>query len=355
MIAAHDEHLAQLFRRNYARCKIGRGQKVVVLSEGDQLRDYALASIAAARALGAEVEDLNIPADNALDANARMNNIGKNNLSKFPAAIETCKRADIVIDHMLLLFSPEQIAMQAAGTRVLLVVEPVEILERLLPYEGLRERVEAAAQRLQRARRLRFTNVAGSDVTYHLGDRHVLTEYGYTDAPGRWDHWPGGFLATVAIERGVNGRVVMAVGDILFPQKHTLTEPVEFQIKDGRVTAINGGAEARALVEFIESYQDSRAYAVSHIGWGLNERCEWNSALPGIGMDGRAYCGNVLFSLGPDTEFGGTNDTACHLDLPMRNCTLWLDDELIVQQGKVLPVDLRAAESSTRRTKYGSA
>ena len=73
MVAAHDEHLAQLFRRNYARCKIGRGQKVVVLSEGDQLRDYALASIAAARALGAEVEDLNIPADNALDANARMN------------------------------------------------------------------------------------------------------------------------------------------------------------------------------------------------------------------------------------------------------------------------------------------
>ena len=64
--------------------------------------------------------------------------------------------------------------------------------------------------------------------------------------------------------------------------------------------------------------------------------------LPGIGMDGRAHYGNVLFSLGPDTEFGGDNDTACHLDLPMKNCTLYLDDEIIVERGKVIPADMRA-------------
>ena len=73
----------------------------------------------------------------------------------------------------------------------------------------------------------------------------------------------------------------------------------------------------------------------------MNERCEWNVDLPGIGMDGRAYCGNVLFSLGPDTEFGGENATACHLDLPMLGCTLWVDDELIVDNGKIVPIDLQ--------------
>ena len=59
-------------------------------------------------------------------------------------------------------------------------------------------------------------------------------------------------------------------------------------------------------------------------------------------MDGRAHYGNVLFSLGPDTEFGGDNDTSCHLDLPMQNCNLWLDDELIVEAGEVVPPELRA-------------
>ena len=97
------------------------------------------------------------------------------------------------------------------------------------------------------------------------------------------------------------------------------------------------------VVRFIRGYDDPRAYAVSHIGWGLNAACEWSVDLPGIGMDGRACFGNVLFSLGPDTEFGGENDTPCHLDLPMRNCTLTLDDEVIVDHGDVLPSDMRSA------------
>lgn len=336
-----DGALLKLFRGNFERCKIGRGQRVVVLSEGDQLRDYALASVAAATDLGADVEDLNIPAEDAADPSARMSNIGQNNLSKHPAAIEKCKDADIVIDHMLLLFSPEQIQMQDAGTRILLIVEPIEILQRLEPQDGLRARVEAGARRLEVGRKLRFVNSVGTDVIYELGGRSILDEYGYTDQPGRWDHWPGGFVATMPLPKGVNGRVVMAAGDIVFPQKRILKTPVEFVIEKGWVTAINGAEDATELREFMESYNDPRAYAVSHIGWGLNERCEWNADLPGIGMDGRAYCGNVLFSLGPDTEFGGENDTACHLDLPMLGCTLWVDDELIVDNGKIVPIDLQ--------------
>lgn len=337
----YDPELKSLFQENFARCRIGPGQRVVVLSEGAQLRDYACASVAAATALGAVAEDLNIPADADTDPSARMANIGQNNLAAYPEAIARCAAADIVIDHMLLLFSPEQIAMQRAGTRVLMIVEPVEILRRLMPQDGLRERVEAGARRLARAGSLRFTNAAGSDVLYELGDKSILTEYGYTDAPGRWDHWPGGFLATLARERGVNGRVVMDRGDLLFPQKHALAERVEFVIEDGFVTAIDGAGDAAALRAFIDAYDDPRAYAVSHIGWGLNERCLWDAELPGIGMDGRAYCGNVLFSLGPDTEFGGDNNTACHLDLPMQNCSLWLDDELIVERGRIVPDDMR--------------
>ena len=59
-------------------------------------------------------------------------------------------------------------------------------------------------------------------------------------------------------------------------------------------------------------------------------------------MDGRAYYGNVLFSTGPNFEFGGTNDTHCHLDLPMKNCSLWLDDEPIVRDGEIVPEEMRA-------------
>lgn len=51
---------------------------------------------------------------------------------------------------------------------------------------------------------------------------------------------------------------------------------------------------------------------------------------------------NILFSTGPNTEFGGDNDTACHLDLPMKNCSLWLDNDLIVKDGQIIPEDMQA-------------
>ncbi len=336
-----EDSLVNLFLQNFRLCEIGRGQTVAVLSEQGQLTDYALASLEAASSLGAKVVEVCVPSEDSTSASERIANIGKNPLRDHPELLKTCCEADIVIDHMLLLFSREQLIMQKAGTRVLLVVEPPEILERLFPTKELRRRVEAGEKWLSNARQLRVLNQVGTDVVFELGNKNILTEYGYTADPGRWDHWPGGFLATLAREGGVCGRVVMDVGDIIYPLKSFVRSPIEFVIEGGLVVEINGDEDARLLKKFMDKYDDERAKAVSHIGWGLNPACEWSVDLPGIGMDGRACYGNVLFSLGPDTEFGGINDTACHLDLPMRNCTLTLDGKSIVDEGRVIPRDMR--------------
>ena len=191
----------------------------------------------------------------------------------------------------------------------------------------------------------RFTNPLGTDVTYELGQYPVLTEYGFTDTPGRWDHWPGGFLATNGNDGRVHGKVVMNQGDILFPFNKYVQEPIEFTIREGHIVDIKGGFDAMLVREHMASFRDPRAYAISHIGWGLNHLARWDylaSGKPTIGMDGRAFYGNVLFSTGPNVELGGTNDTRCHLDLPMKGCTLYLDDELIVKDGEIVPKDMRA-------------
>jgi 2,5-dihydroxypyridine 5,6-dioxygenase len=56
----------------------------------------------------------------------------------------------------------------------------------------------------------------------------------------------------------------------------------------------------------------------------------------GIGMELRSFRGNVMFSIGPNSELGGPNDTACHLDIPMRNCSLYLDDHEVVKNGQIV-------------------
>ena len=209
-----------------------------------------------------------------------------------PAAIDALKSADLVIDLMFLLFSKEQLEIQAAGTRVLLVAEPFEVLARLFPSRELRERVEAGQARLAKARQLRFTNPLGTDVTYELGQYPVLTEYGFTDTPGRWDHWPGGFLATNGNDGRVHGKVVMNQGDILFPFNKYVQEPIEFTIREGHIVDIKGGFDAMLVREHMASFRDPRAYAISHIGWGLNHLARWDylaSGKPTIGWMGGPF------------------------------------------------------------------
>jgi 2,5-dihydroxypyridine 5,6-dioxygenase len=254
-----------------------------------------------------------------------------------------------VIDLVGLLWSAEQKEITDSGTRVLLVREPFEVLARMFPRESLRRRVEDAQRILAGGRELRISSPAGTDVTYRLGAYPVMTQYGYTDTPGRWDHFAGGFLYTGAYDDGVDGTVVINTGDILFPFMRYASDPIRLTIERGMVTRIDAaGVEGELLRTFIQRFDDPRAYAVSHIGWGMDETAQWDymgTARNGTfatGCDGRAFYGNVLFSTGPNLELGGKNDTACHLDIPLRNCTLHLDGKSIIENGKIVPKELQA-------------
>jgi len=338
-MSASTQEMARLFRQELELCRVHEGESVAVLSSGETLRTYAGAFLDAARSLGARVVDVNIPSPKSESTDDRMKRLGQSRLDRHPAAMEQLTSADLVVDLLVASFSREGDEIQKAGTRMLMVCEEFDTLKRLFPTPGHRARTEAAMRRICAAKIFRFTNSAGTDVTYKFGTRYKpLMEYGYTADPGRWDHWPAGLVANCAED--VNGRVVMSEGDIVYPTKWFLSQPVEFEIERGVVQRIRGGRQADELRRFMDSYNDPRAYAVSHIGWGTHVQAEWS--VKGIGMDGRSYYGNVLFSLGPNLEFGGENDTACHMDLPMRGCSAWLDGEQIIADGEILPQDMRA-------------
>ena len=330
-----------LFEAELRMCGVTEGETVAVLSQTEPQRIYARDFLTAATRLGADAYEVALPSQataGGLDA------VGVTPLSGNRSAIEALKHADLMIDLVFLLFSVEQQEIQDSGTRILLCLEPIDVLRRLLPTPELRERVEFAADIYSRAESLRFTNGFGTDVTYSLGQYPVMTEYGYTDEAGRWDHWPSGFLFSGARDDGVEGRVVIAPGDIVYPFNRYVESPIELTIEAGRITDISGGVDADLMADYMRGFDDEKAYGISHIGWGLNERCRWSSLAVdarGIGMEGRAFYGNVLFSTGPNQELGGSNDTACHFDIPMRKCTLYLDDEPIVIEGDVVVEDMR--------------
>jgi 2,5-dihydroxypyridine 5,6-dioxygenase len=338
----------EVFRRELEMCGVNEGDTVAILSHGTERGEYADLFLGACRQTGAAGVHVRLLPPRPMPLDVPMTRVDQFSiLADNEAAVDMLKRADLVIDLVFLLYAPELYEILGAGTRVLSVLDPLSNLIRLFPTTDLRERTEAGEELLRRASSLRVTSPGGTDVTYSLGVYPVTTQYGYTDTAGRWDLWPSGFLFTGGADDGVDGKVVLSPGDaIVLPHLAYVREPVEFTIEQGRVVDVRGGVEASLLAEYMEAFNDPQVYGISHIGWGLNEKSKWNAlamGVPGnIGMDNRSYYGNVMFSTGPNLELGGTNDTACHIDLPMRGCSLFLDDEPIILDGDVVVDEMKA-------------
>lgn len=321
---------------------VREGERVIVLTQGTDRIDYADAFLAAGQRLGAKMYHMRLPAP--LPKGGW--NVGLTGLASMPEAVEALKNCDMLIDCVFLLFSPEQVAIQAAGTRILTAVEPPQLLARMLPFKELREKVEIAGEILGKAKVMRITSPGGTDVTYKLNTYPTVTEYACTDEPGRWDHWPSGFVFTGGDDDGVDGTIVVAPGDILLPQNIYVRDPITYTIKNGWIEDIRGGLDAELLKAYMDSFDDSRGLGMSHVGWGMNPHAKWHRMVPGefpggMGMEPRSFYGNVMFSTGPNNELGGANNTTCHVDIPMRNCSLFLDDEPIVINGDIVPKDIQ--------------
>ncbi len=172
-----------------------------------------------------------------------------------------------------------------------------------------------------------------------------MIQYGYADAPGRFDHWGGGHVHTFPNEGSANGTVVIAPGDIIvLPYNRYVTDAIRLDIRDGIIRSIEGGLDAKLMSHWLNDNRahpgDTDGHAVSHLGWGLNPQARWdNIALNGDDPDrshgaARAFAGNFLFSTGPNSQGGGTRTTKGHYDVPMRDCSIILDNETIIDRGR---------------------
>jgi 2,5-dihydroxypyridine 5,6-dioxygenase len=272
---------------------------------------------------------------------------GPTALSGNRAAIEAMKCADIVIDMMGMYRGAEQEEITATGTRILLVKEPPEVFMRLMPNADDKRRVKAGEEKLKNAKRMVVRSDAGTDFSVEWGEYPCLVQYGFADEPGRWDHAPSAFIARWPNEGSANGTVVLAPGDTILPFKEYVRTPIRLNIRDGFIREIEGGLDAKYLREYMDNFKDPDGYAVSHLGWGLHDRAHWTmlgmyDKRQSHAMDARSYYGNFMFSTGPNAEAGGNRHTPCHLDIPMSNCSVYLDDEAMVINGDVVHPEQRA-------------
>jgi 2,5-dihydroxypyridine 5,6-dioxygenase len=329
-MAVSQQELIQSWMKVLTLCKLSSVETVCLLTRADIHMRNVEAAEHVARHIGAHVFRL----EPAMDTRS---------LHENKVAMEALKSCSMVIDFLglHLLRRGEQEEIMKAGARILYVIEPPDALVRLIPSEDDKRRVRLAEASIRKAKSMQVTSAAGTNLGVQIGEYPILSEWGYSDEPGHWDHWPAGFIATWPNEGSAQGTVVLCPGDIVFPFKSYIREEIRLRIKDGYIREIEGGLDADILREYMGEFNDPEAYAISHLGWGLNPRARWSRLAlldkhQTNGNDGRAFAGNFMFSTGPNTDAGGKRDTLCHLDIPMRNCSVSLDNVPITVNGKVV-------------------
>lgn len=220
--------------------------------------------------------------------------------------------------------------------RVQMVIDAPDDLEQLQSPPGLKQAEMHAHEIYEKTQKIHVTSKAGSDLYSERGEYVVLSQYGMADELGRFDHWAVGLIHAFPNEESSLGTVVIQPGDIIIlPCCRYVVDPVRLTIDEGHVTEIEGGLDAALMREWLKDGEefngDRDPYAVSHVGWGMNPQCRWDSiALFGDAPErsraaSRCFPGNFLFSTGPNSQGGGKRTARGHYDVPMRNCTIALN------------------------------
>jgi 2,5-dihydroxypyridine 5,6-dioxygenase len=328
------------FAEVFERCAVKHGDTAAILSETQSRQlNVHLAELALLQ-LGARPFHIVVPTPRNPHPVPVRSTGASEAIGRLAPVVSALGQAGFVVDCTLegLMHAPETPAILKAGARILVISnEHPEALERMAPDSALEVRVRAAAKLMRGAKRMTVTSPAGTDLSVNLEGAATVGVWGWTDKPGTLAHWPGGIVVSFPKAGTVAGTLVLDRGDINLTFKRYLQEPVRLTLEADYVTRVDGtGTDAELMRRYLAAWGQREAYAVSHVGFGLNERARYEAlAMYGQrdtnGTELRAVAGNFLFSTGAN-EFAGRY-TAGHFDLPVMGTTIAVDGVEVVKAG----------------------
>ncbi len=332
----------EAFAAHLGRCQLQVGETVAVLSESQSRPALVETARLAAQSLGGRVFDVVVPTPPSTQTVPIRSTGASQAIAGSAPVVWALAASDLVIDCTVegLLHSPELGQILAGGARVVMISnEHPEVFDRLRFDPDLARRVDLGHEWLSAARTMHVTSRAGTDLTVELAGAATAGSTGVTAGPGSIAHWPGGLVLAFPAAHTVNGTIVLDVGDMNLTFNRLLESPIVLHVVDDHIERIEGdGADAILFRSYLSAFGDRESYATSHVGWGMNQFARWDAGQlydrrETWGTEARAYAGNFLYSTGANETAG--RFTAGHFDLPMRNCTVRLDDRTVVENGEL--------------------
>lgn len=193
-------------------------------------------------------------------------------------------------------------------------------------YPAMAARTDRVAEILAKARRAEVYGRSGTALTMELGgwERLPASSTGLLHERGAFGNLPAGEAAIAPLEGTTEGRIVF---DRNIANVGLLSDPVELEVKGGRVRRIEGGREAERLRSILERAPNGDN--IAELGIGTNDRASLNG---NILVEEKAL-GTIHIGLGDNSHLGGTVEAGVHLDGIVLDPTVLIDGRTLLDGG----------------------
>lgn len=189
------------------------------------------------------------------------------------------------------------------------------------------------------AKKVRITNKAGTDVSFENDpNRNVNNEIDYS-TPGA--HFLLGQIGWAPREDTIQGRITFdgalsGGGDL---ELGVLNESITYVVENGRIVAFEGGKLAKRVEDYFASLDDPNMYIAAHVCYG----CSPNARLEGVTTEDERVWGSTEWGFGHQgSNYSGGEPRVAksHVDGISLDCSVWLDGEQILDEGKYIQPEL---------------
>ncbi len=195
------------------------------------------------------------------------------------------------------------------------------------PPALFREIADKAYQKARQSKEVRVTDVRGTDVTAEIDH-----EQGVWDVPGRV--FPGGVICLEPVWKA-EGIIYFDI----FTGFGRTTQPIKLTIEENTCTSIEGGIESEWLRDHT-NVENGKNFA--EVAFGLNPwmRLNIDDDPTKTHIEAHRHAGVAHMALGrADGTRGVVVDAATHIDGTIVSPTVYLDDEIVVDRGKLKLLD----------------
>jgi leucyl aminopeptidase (aminopeptidase T) len=195
-------------------------------------------------------------------------------------------------------------------------------------YGSIAALTKRVAAKLSRGSKFKVESELGTSLELERQDRAVRADTGLLTQRGDFGNLPAGEAFFAPMEGTANGTIVFdgSVADV-----GKLAEPIELEVENGIARIVSTSAAAQELGRHLSAHGPD-AYNIAELGVGTNDR----AIVSGFILEDEKVLSTVHIALGNNAGMGGTINVPIHLDGLIRNATLYVDGELLLDKGTLV-------------------